>query len=320
MISFYNRFIQIYRFCVNNVEVFERDLKIDMSRLIFCKKKGETIGQNNSFNIFVFQTYTKLHAMDNIIKDKLVEIENELDIRILFACESGSRAWGFASPDSDYDVRFVYAHNIDFYLSIDDRRDVIELDITDLLDVNGWDLRKALRLYRASNASMFEWLQSPIVYRKDESFYNALMSMAPQYFSLRAGIHHYVSQTRSCYEKELQGHTVRLKKYFYALRPILAAMWIIEKKEMPPMEFGILRTLLRPDLQATVDALIALKAEEDEKYRVETILPLTDFIRENLLRCEEAAQDFENHRGDTEGLDSLFRQSILHGVKPKQVV
>ena len=104
--------------------------------------------------------------MDNIIKNKLVEIENEFDVRILFACESGSRAWGFASPDSDYDVRFVYVHNMDFYLSIDDSRDVIELDINDVLDINGWDLRKALRLFRGSNASLFEWLQSPIIYRQ----------------------------------------------------------------------------------------------------------------------------------------------------------
>jgi uncharacterized protein len=258
--------------------------------------------------------------MDNVIKNKLVEIENELGIRILFACESGSRAWGFASPDSDYDVRFIYAHDADFYLSIDDRRDVIELDINDLLDINGWDLRKALRLYRASNPALFEWLQSPLIYRKDDTFYNFLMSNTPNYFSLRSGMHHYTSQTRSCFEKELQGHTVRLKKYFYALRPILAAMWIAEKKEVPPMEFGILRSLLRPDLQATVDKLLSIKAEADEKYRVETIQPLNDFIWENLLRCEEAAQDLENHRGDTEGLDKLFRQSLLQEAKYSQVV
>ena len=249
--------------------------------------------------------------MDNIIKNKLAEIENEYDIRILFACESGSRAWGFASPDSDYDVRFVYVHNTDFYLSIDDRRDVIELDINDLLDINGWDLRKALRLYRASNAALYEWLQSPLVYRKDEAFYDTLMSMTPQYFSLRAGIHHYTSMTRSCYEKELQGQTVRLKKYFYALRPILAAMWITEKKTVPPMEFSQLRTLLRPELNATVDKLLKIKAEADEKFRIETIHPLNEFIWENLLKCEEAAQDFLMHKGETEDLDRLFRQTVL---------
>ena len=249
--------------------------------------------------------------MDNIIKNKLVEIENEFDVRILFACESGSRAWGFASPDSDFDVRFVYVHNMDFYLSIDDSRDVIELDINDLLDINGWDLRKALRLFRGSNASLYEWLQSPIIYQKDEVFYETMMSMTPQYFSLRAGLHHYTSMARSCYEKELQGHTVRLKKYFYALRTILAAKWIVEKQEVPPMEFHILCTILRPELKATVDKLLAIKAEADEKYRIETVHPLNEFIWSNLMMCEEVAQDLETHKGDTEGLDKLFRHMVL---------
>lgn len=249
--------------------------------------------------------------MDNIIKNKLIEIENEFDVRILYACESGSRAWGFESPDSDYDVRFIYVHNMDFYLSIDDRRDVIEMDINDLLDINGWDLRKVLRLYRSSNAALFEWLQSPLVYRKDEAFYQSLRSMTPQYFSLRAGLHHYTSMTRSCYEKELQGHTVRLKKYFYALRPILAAMWIAQKHEAPPMEFGKLRALLPAELNATVDKMLAIKAEADEKYRVETIHPLNEFIWTNLLKCEEAAQDLETYKGDTGDLDKLFRSMVF---------
>lgn len=249
--------------------------------------------------------------MNSIIKSKLSEIENEFDVRILYACESGSRAWGFASPDSDYDVRFIYVHNMDFYLSIDDRRDVIEMDINDLLDINGWDLRKVLRLYRASNAALFEWLQSPLVYQKDENFYKTLMAMTPQYFSLRAGLHHYTSMTRSCYEKELQGQTVRLKKYFYALRPILAAMWIAEKQEVPPMEFGQLRTLLPTELNETVDRLLAIKAEADEKHRIETIQPLNEFIFTHLLKCEEAAQDLESFKGNTDNLDKLFRDVVL---------
>lgn len=249
--------------------------------------------------------------MDDIIKNKLVEIENEFDVRILFACESGSRGWGFASPDSDYDVRFVYVHNTEFYLSIDDRRDIIELDINDLLDINGWDLRKALRLFRGSNASLYEWLQSPLVYRKDKVFYDTMMSLTPQYFSLRTGLNHYINLTRSCYEKELQGHTVRLKKYFYALRSVLAAKWIAEKQEVPPMEFDSLRALLKPELNAAVDKLINIKSEADEKYRIETVQPLNDFIWSSVLRCEEVAQDLESHKGDTEELDKLFRQTIL---------
>ena len=257
--------------------------------------------------------------MDSSIKLKLTEIEEQHDIRILYACESGSRAWGFASPDSDYDVRFVYVHSTDHYLSIEDKAEVIEMDVNDILDINGWELRKALRLFRNSNAALYEWLQSPLVYQKETHFYDTIMAMTPQYFSLRAGMHHYMSMTRSCFEKELQGDTVRLKKYFYALRPILAALWIAEKRELPPMEFGKLRKFLRPDLNVIVDNLLKIKSEADEKYRIETVRPLNDFIWESLLKCEEVAQDLEPHKSEIGDLDALFRQVVARNSVPSTI-
>ena len=108
--------------------------------------------------------------MKDIIISKLAQIENDFKVKILYACESGSRAWGFASPDSDYDVRFIYVHNKSHYLSIDEHRDVIELPINEVLDINGWDLRKALRLFRKSNGPLYEWLQSPIIYQTASNF------------------------------------------------------------------------------------------------------------------------------------------------------
>ncbi len=89
--------------------------------------------------------------MERTIKAGLAEIEAQENVRIVYACESGSRAWGFPSSDSDYDVRFIYLHPLEWYLSIEKRRDVIERPITGVLDVNGWDLRKALQLFRKSN-------------------------------------------------------------------------------------------------------------------------------------------------------------------------
>ena len=85
------------------------------------------------------------------IVNRLEEIERSESVRILLAVESGSRAWGFPSPDSDYDVRFLYARPRDWYLSIDARRDVIECPIEDVLDINGWDIRKALHLLLKAN-------------------------------------------------------------------------------------------------------------------------------------------------------------------------
>jgi len=94
--------------------------------------------------------------MDSVIRGVLEKIEKEHKVKILFAWESGSRAWGFASKDSDYDVRFIYVHEKNWYFGIDDQRDVIELPVNEVLDVNGWDVRKALRLFRKSNAPLYE--------------------------------------------------------------------------------------------------------------------------------------------------------------------
>ncbi len=121
------------------------------------------------------------------IKKTLKQVEIANDITILYACESGSRAWGFASPDSDYDVRFIYVRPLKNYLSIRDRRDIIEVPVNEILDISGWDIRKALQLFLKSNAPLYEWLQSPVIYKNDSSFLLELSSIMPEYFSLRAG-------------------------------------------------------------------------------------------------------------------------------------
>ena len=159
--------------------------------------------------------------MRETIIAKLEEIEKTKDVRILFAAESGSRAWGFASPDSDYDVRFIYMHPRDYYLKLEKIRDVIELPINELLDINGWDLNKTLRLLHSSNPTIFEWLTSPIVY-KETPFAGEFRPVLKRYFSPKKGLNHYLSMAVGTYRGHLQGDTVKAKKYFYALRPILA--------------------------------------------------------------------------------------------------
>ena len=117
------------------------------------------------------------------IHKELSTIEKRENLTILLAVESGSRAWGFPSPDSDYDVRFFYIRPREYYLSLEKRRDVVELPFDDVLDISGWDFDKTLRLLRSSNPTLFEWVSSPIIYRKHPAFDN-LMSNAPTYFSL----------------------------------------------------------------------------------------------------------------------------------------
>ena len=248
--------------------------------------------------------------MEEVVREKLNILENQLGVRILYACESGSRAWGFASPDSDYDVRFIYVHSEDHYLGIDEQRDVIELPIVDLLDINGWELRKALRLFRKSNAPLLEWLQSPIVYAQHGDFITELRSLMPQYFSARATMHHYLSMAKGVFESDLSTETAKLKKYFNALRPILACRWIADKVEAPPMEFGRLRVLLNDALQGIVDDLLAQKSQVDEKFTIKPIKELNDFIRDEIAYCESNVPILTPPAYDSDPLNTLFRKYL----------
>src|SRR5689334_14501823 len=128
------------------------------------------------------------------IKNRLFEIEHQEKIQIFYACESGSRAWGFPSEDSDYDVRFLYVRPSEWYLSIDveEKPDVIERPITDELDISGWDLRKALKLLRKSNPPLLEWLSSPIVYLEKLSIADRMRKLVPEYYSPKACLYHYL--------------------------------------------------------------------------------------------------------------------------------
>lgn len=230
--------------------------------------------------------YHKIAAVKEMILEKLKALEHQFDVRILYACESGSRAWGFASANSDFDVRFIYVHKMDYYLSIDEQRDVIELPINDVLDINGWELRKALRLFRKSNAPLYEWLQSSIVYAEDKDFVESIRSLIPCHFSARAEMHHYLSMAKGVLESELSAEMVRLKKYFYSLRPVLAAKWIAELKSVPPMDFKSLRMLMPRQFDGVVDELLAIKANVDESFMVERHSDLNAYIDESIRYYE----------------------------------
>lgn len=252
-----------------------------------------------------------LCSMNSEILQKLRELEQQHHVKILYACESGSRAWGFASPDSDYDVRFIYAHHQNHYFSISEPRDVIEVPVNEILDINGWDLRKALGLFRKSNAPLYEWLQSPVIYSADEQFTASMRGMMPDYFSLRAGFHHYFSMARNAFENDLQGEQVRIKKYFYALRPLLAAQWIIEKQSVPPMEFAPLRTIITDTaVQQGIDELLERKKESNEKTTITPVTVLQQFIENGLLQCKTAGEKLVTNSGDMEKLDVFFRSWI----------
>ena len=221
--------------------------------------------------------------MRTIIQTALLNLEAAHGIRILYACESGSRAWGFPSPDSDYDVRFIYCHPAAWYLTLDEGRDTLDFALDDNdLDLAGWELRKTLRLLRGSNAALFEWLQSPVVYHEALAFRARLAPLLPAAFNLKAGLHHYLGQLRRGVEDDLVDEEVRLKRLFYALRSALAARWIRERHTLPPMEFGTLRQLLPAALAEEMNALLARKTSADEKTVVARPALLAAFLREEL--------------------------------------
>jgi hypothetical protein len=249
--------------------------------------------------------------MNQEIDQQLTAIEQTHGVRILYACESGSRAWGFASPDSDYDVRFIYLQPRENYLGIYDRRDVIEVPVNTVLDINGWDIRKALQLFYKSNGALYEWLQSPIVYKHETGFAAELRGLMTNYFSHRSGCHHYLSMTRNTFENDLQGSEVKLKKYFYALRPALACRWILEKKSVPPMEFHQLRTLVRDaGWQQVVDDLLQQKKATGEKESIQPVPLLQEWIAETLEECKPQADALPASSLRTDHLDQLLRKYI----------
>lgn len=229
-----------------------------------------------------------LDPMRERIASELDAIERIHHVRILYACESGSRAWGFASKDSDYDVRFIYVHDSAWYLQLGETRDVIEWALDEVLDINGWDLSKALRLMRASNPTIIEWLGSPIIYRERDEF-ALVRNLADSAFSPRPTIYHYLNMARKNQETHLSADRVRLKKYFYVMRSLLSARWVIHHLSAPPVPFHeLVDAELEPAMLPLFQKLIQQKTSSVEDEPIPRIKELDDWI--NVTRAEiEAA-------------------------------
>jgi len=247
--------------------------------------------------------------MKEKILRKLKEIELQKDVEILFAVESGSRAWGFASPDSDYDIRFIYKHKTDYYLSLWEQPDVIEFMTEDDLDGSGWDLRKSIKLLAKSNAPLIEWLFSPIVYYANDDFAKQMREIAVKCFSPIAVLHHYLGTTKNFMEV-CEMEEVKLKSYFYALRTALAGKWIIENNTFPPVAFADLLPIAPQNIQDKIIELQEIKASRNEKYLHLKEVLITDFLLETVKFNQENASKLENGKRMNEELDLFFREMI----------
>lgn len=259
--------------------------------------------------------------MQALIRAKLDEIASEENLRVLLAVESGSRAWGFHSPDSDYDVRFIYARPVDWHLQLGKRRDVVERPIDDELDISGWELSKALTLALSSNAVIAEWLQSPIVYSADKAAVQQLTSFAAAALDRKSVSWHYLSLLRR-QESRLLGPDglPRLKRFFYVLRPTLALRWMrLHGSGMPPMDMAQLRlgASLDPQTEAAIDRLIVQKKaalEAATGHQPEVLL--TDLIAQEAALAEAWLKTAETTKSDKlwDQANAIHRDLTMHGA------
>lgn len=258
-------------------------------------------------------------AITTRIRNELKRLEQAEDMTVLYACESGSRAWGFESDDSDYDVRFIYLRRTNWYLTIQNKRDVIEKPIDDELDVSGWDVPKTLQLLRKSNPPLLEWLQSPIVYAKTSTFVDRLRDLMPEYYSPISCMYHYLHMAENNFRKYLKEQDVWTKKYFYVLRPVLACIWIERGLGVVPIEFGKLvdNVIDEADLRREIDELVVKKRAGAELDRGPRNPILSGFLEKELIRLRAEAQPPAKTR-DPATLDRLF-VDILEEVNGKNV-
>jgi uncharacterized protein len=202
--------------------------------------------------------------MENI-KNILTQIEQKKNIKILYACETGSRAWGFPSPDSDFDIRFMYVHERDWYLSLSQKKDTIEIMDGDL-DITGWDLKKSLTLLKKSNAPLIERFNSPIEYFGVAGFKDEFKKLIATYYSPIAVFFHHYSLAKKFWEDLKDKEEFKLKSYFYLIRSLLSCSWIIKDKNVLPMHIEGLMQYIDDDYKERLRNLIALKATVGEKY------------------------------------------------------
>lgn len=217
---------------------------------------------------------------------------------------------GIASPDSDYDVRFIYVRNKEDYLKLEGIREVIEWKLDEVLDINGWDIKKALQLLHKSNPTIFEWCASPIVYLETPEF-AVLKSVLTNYFSEKKALYHYWHMAQTNYREYNKGEEVRVKKYFYVLRPLLAAQWILDKRVAPSMLFDeLVDAELDKELLPELERLLEMKKTLPEMGMAPKVQVFNEYIEKIMPDIKEATDKIEETEKDWEALNELFLQFV----------
>lgn len=250
--------------------------------------------------------------IEELVRMKIKEIEAKENIRVLHVIESGSRAWGLASPDSDYDVRFIYVRDRNFYLSLRENKDFIDWELNEVLDINGWDIKKVLQHFHKSNATLFEWSNSPVVYYTTDEWKKLYDEVAGQYFACKSSMYHYYGTANKNYHEYLMEDLVKYKKYFYVLRPILACKWIEEKKCPPPVLFDeLFDSVLEEDMKPVIADLLAKKVQMSESDKAPKIDKVNQYVEEKLIYYKNLLEGMDDDRNpDWEPLEEAFKKVI----------
>lgn len=242
-----------------------------------------------------------------------METENNYHVKIPLAVESGSRAWGFASPDSDYDCRFIYVHQKDWYVTVFEKRDVIEYAADPVYDINGWDLKKILQHIMKSNAVMFEWLLSNITYIRDPYVTGLLRDLAEEFFNPIAAGYHYLSIAKNKLSEILAEDEIKLKRYFYVLRPIANLNFMYQHGKIPYTEYDrtLAETDTAPEILSAVQELMAVKSVSGENYTIKKHELLIDYFQNETTLFTERLHSMKskNNRNPAKA-DTVFKEII----------
>lgn len=247
--------------------------------------------------------------MESQINNYLEQLQQEKNIKILLACETGSRAWGFPSPDSDYDVRIIYQHEKDWYLSLSEKKGHIDkMYDSGEIDITGWDLRKCLNLLMKSNAALLERVQSHIIYKSDEAFVKNINELAQTAYSPIATAYHYLSMGKKLFADVKDKQEYKLKRFFYVLRSTMACIWIKEQKKMPPIDFHIMLKELKvpAEILERIYELIELKSSKSEAYLHSGENHMIDFIDHHLTLTGKTFKSLPHSRINIEQFDQFF--------------
>jgi predicted nucleotidyltransferase len=253
--------------------------------------------------------------MHETIVASLKALEKERGLRVLFACESGSRAWGFASRDSDWDVRFFFVWPRDHYLRVLLPPDYLHCDLPGELDLTGWDLRKALHHAAKSSASVFEWLRSPVVYYDAGGFAQQMLAVSDPCFQIKPTVHHYLGLARQLWAQAGEGTSLNGKKCLYVLRATLCARWSLTYGTPPPVAFAELLPLVNDAaLTAEILEFVRLKQAATEKDALPVSPALREFLATMQSDCLAAAAVLSHPEPDLAPLDHLLLATLDDGV------